>query len=140
MTANNATILSVSDLNTTINHEPRILDLTVAARLGYERPTDIRELIARNEGELSTYGEVFRAARKTPSAKGGRPSEDIYLNEGQALVICALSRTPKAAAVRKAIIEEVGTKHDNAGQWVLPGSPPGAGGNDLDVAADVAHQ
>jgi hypothetical protein len=40
-----------------------------------------------------------------PTAKGGRPGKAYYLNEGQALVICALSRTPKAVEVRKLIID-----------------------------------
>ncbi|WP_454016984.1 hypothetical protein [Azospirillum sp. Marseille-Q6669] len=34
-----------------------------------------------------------------------RPGKAYYLNEGQALVICALSRTPQAALVRRQIIE-----------------------------------
>lgn len=99
------TILSISDLNTSFDAEPRILDIRVAEQLGYERPADIRDLIARNEAELETYGEVFRTVRKTPSAKGGRPSQDIFLNEGQLLLLCMLSRAPNAPAVRKQVID-----------------------------------
>ena len=35
----------------------------------------------------------------------GRPGKEYWLNEGQALVLCALSRTPQAAAIRKQVIE-----------------------------------
>lgn len=84
--------------------EPRILDTDLAERLGFEAPRQIRELIQRNEAELRTYGSL--SCRTTnPSRKGGRPGRAFWLTEGQALVICALSRTPRAAAVRKLVIE-----------------------------------
>lgn len=97
-----APALSLDDLREE-GGEPRVPDRVVAQRLGYERPADIRELIERNAAELATYGEVIRTARKTP--EGGRPGREFWLNEGQALVICALSRTAQAAAVRRQIIE-----------------------------------
>ena len=94
-------IITIDDLDTTLNHEPRIQDLLVAERLGYDRPRVVRELIERNQPELTTYGSL--AVRHGKSR--GQEFTEYYLNEGQALVICALSRTPKAAEVRKAIIE-----------------------------------
>lgn len=97
-------LITIDDLNTTVNHEPRIRDLTIAERLGFEHPHRIKELIERNKEELDAYGEVSTAMVKT-SSRGGRPGKSYYLNEGQCLVLCALSRTPQAAAVRKAIIE-----------------------------------
>lgn len=97
-------IISLQDLNTTVNHEPRMSDLRIGEVLGFNRPRDIRKLIAANLNELNSYGEVCDAASQT-AVTGGRPTKEYYLNEGQALVICALSRTPKAAEVRKAIIE-----------------------------------
>ncbi len=96
-----AITLSVSDLNTEVNHEPRLLDLTVAKSLGYERPRVIRELIERNRAEIETYGSL--AVRHGKSR--GQSFTEYFLNEGQALVVCALSRTPKAAIGRKAIID-----------------------------------
>lgn len=96
-------ILAVSDL-TVSGDEPRILDLTIAGRLGFVRPADIRELINRNRGELQSYGQVIRTARKTPSPRGGRPSFQYHLNEGQALLICALARTTMAARIRRKLI------------------------------------
>ena len=98
--------LSTSDLNTTINHEPRIHDLRVAERLGMSRPRDIRQLIVRNQAELETYGELARC-RTAPISGKGRVQEvnEYWLNEAQTLLICMLSRTPAAAAIRKEVID-----------------------------------
>jgi len=124
-------LISFDDINTEINHEPRILDLTLAERLGYDRAAKIRELIARNRAELETYaslaprrgqsrhadvnfphgGENSLALSGTApiaprrGAYRGRPGTEYWLTEGQALLICALSRTPVAAQVRRALIE-----------------------------------
>ncbi|WP_211109476.1 helix-turn-helix domain-containing protein [Azospirillum tabaci] len=84
--------------------EPRVSDVILAERLGFGQPCDIRKLIERNRAELETYGEVCATVAQT-TEKGGRPGKAYYLNEGQALVICALSRTPQAALVRRQIIE-----------------------------------
>ncbi|MEH0291793.1 hypothetical protein V6R98_02280 [Agrobacterium sp. CCNWLW71] len=84
--------------------EPRIRDIELAERLDFKRPADIREIIARNRDELETYGG-FPCRTENPGTQGGRPGKAYYLNEGQALVICALSRTPKAAQVRKLLID-----------------------------------
>lgn len=94
-------LITIDDLNTTVNHEPRLLDTIVGKRLGYNRPRVIRELIERCKDELETYGSI--AVRH--GAYRGHETTEYYLNEGQCLVLCALSRTPQAATVRKAIIE-----------------------------------
>jgi len=87
-----------------ISGEPRIEDLRLAELLGFDRPRVVRELIARNLPELQSFGGLpCRTAN--PGPRGGRPSAAYHLNEGQALVICALSRTPAAAKVRRALIE-----------------------------------
>lgn len=95
--------LSLEDLNTTINHEPRVSHLRIAELLG-TRQQETARLIERNRTELEGYGEVCVTLTQT-SAKGGRPGREYWLTEGQALVVCALSRTPVAAAVRRALIE-----------------------------------
>jgi hypothetical protein len=100
-----AMILSISDLNTTINHEPRIRDLRLAERLGYEQPRDIRKLIVRNEKELRNYGEVCATVAQTAGTLGGRPGTEYFLNEGQLLLLCMFSETAEAATVRKEIID-----------------------------------
>lgn len=87
-----------------IDREPRVLDLEMANRLGFARPREIRTMIARNRAELEQYGEViFRAAEA--SRKGGRPTKECWLNEGQALLLCMFSQTNRAAAVRKELID-----------------------------------
>ena len=98
-----ARALSVEDL-TEREGEPRIRDVDLAERLGFRLAYDVRKTIDRNRKELQSYGEVFATVAKT-SEGGGRPGKEYWLNEGQALVICALSRTSKAAAIRKQIID-----------------------------------
>ena len=84
--------------------EPRVLDTDLAEWLAFKHPRQIRELIARNLHELADYGSLSCRATN-PGKLGGRPSQAYYLNEGQALVLCALARTGKAAEVRKALID-----------------------------------
>lgn len=87
---------------TTIDGEPHVFDLHLAANLGMASIYEIRRTIAKNRNELEMYGEL--SGQRTKST-GGRPGKAYYLNEGQALVICALSKTPRAAEVRKLIID-----------------------------------
>lgn len=96
-------LISVNQL-VEIENEPRILDLDLAERLGLNRERDIRAVIAANRDELETYGSL-RVETANPGKQGGRPGKAYYLTEGQALVICALSRTEKAAQVRKMLID-----------------------------------
>ncbi len=99
----NTYLIDTSEL-VVIDDEPRVKDIDLAIWLGYVRPLDIRENIARNRDELEAYGS-FPCRTENPGIRGGRPGKAYYLNEGQALVLCALSRTPKAAQVRKALID-----------------------------------
>lgn len=99
-----ATILSIKDLNTTVNHEPRIKDIVLAEKLGMERPTNIRQKIEANIVEFEMHGTICTEAVQIPNT-AGRPAKAYYLNEAQALLLCMFSRTAKAAEVRKAIIE-----------------------------------
>ncbi len=86
--------------------EPRIADVKLGAVLGYGRDRDIRKLIERATPELETYGGlVSQRATASRSQGGGSPTDEYLLNEGQALVICALSRTEMAAQVRRALID-----------------------------------
>jgi len=96
--------LAVADICGLPCDEPRIRDLRVAERLGMSNPHSVRTLIAANLNEMRLHGEVSQRRRET-SAKGGRPGKEYWLNEGQVLVICMLSRTPQAAQVRKEVIE-----------------------------------
>ncbi|WP_051013530.1 hypothetical protein [Pararhodospirillum photometricum] len=98
--ATRVSVLSLSDIDTSAD-EPRILDLRVAERLGYERPRVIRELIERNREELEGYGAL--AVRHGKSR--GQEFEEYRLNEAQALLVCMFSKTPSAAAIRREVIE-----------------------------------
>lgn len=91
-------IISLTDINIEVNHEPRILDIRLAEALGFKRAADIRPLIERHKEALERFGEVFRTARKTTS-KGGRPTEENYLNEKQATYICTKSETDNATEI-----------------------------------------
>lgn len=83
--------------------EPRVRDLDLAERLGFERPRKIRELIERNKAEIEAMG-VCPAVGQTHGPQGGRPTKEFYLNEEQALLVATLSNTSQAQAVRAALI------------------------------------
>lgn len=86
-----------------IENEPRARDLDIAKRLGFSKPTNIRNLIKRNLVELERFGVCF-TAKQTHSGKGGRPTDEYWLNEEQSLLIAVLSDTENAAEVRFMII------------------------------------
>lgn len=96
-------LIPLAKLNTE-SDEPRVLDLDLAAWLGLSQPRNVRTVIVANLEELEMHGSLH-VASANPGIQGGRPGKAYWLNEGQALVICALSRTPTAAKVRKAVIE-----------------------------------
>jgi len=80
--------------------EPLVRDLDLADYLGYEDRHKIRDLITRHASGL---GEVSAIVAET-SPRGGRPGRVNYLNEEQALYICAKAETPKANEVLKTMI------------------------------------
>ena len=43
---------------TPVNGEPRVYDIHLAERLGFERPADIRKLIKRNEAKLNKFNHI----------------------------------------------------------------------------------
>jgi hypothetical protein len=94
----------------TVGDEACILDVELASRLGMMKIRNIRSVIAENRDELELHGDLScRATNSIRAAstgeRRGRPGKAYYLNEGQALVLCALSRTPIAAQIRKALID-----------------------------------
>lgn len=93
--------ISIADLNTEIDSEPRMLDVVLGERLGFARPRKVREIIERNLEELEAYGSS--APRR--GAYRGTSFVEYYLNEPQALLICMFSNTAKAAEVRRQLIE-----------------------------------
>lgn len=84
------TAISARDLVVQSFGEPRIPDLLLAVRLGFERPRKIRDLIERNRAELETYGDLpskMNFPHGGANSKRGRPGRTYYLNEAQSLVI-----------------------------------------------------
>lgn len=88
---------------TEIENEPRVRDIDLGERLGFEHPRQVRRLIKQHESALAGFGEVCTAAVQT-SGKGGRPSREFWLNEGQALYIASKSDAPVAPAVLTMLI------------------------------------
>ncbi len=86
------------------SEEPRVRDLDLAERLGYERPRKIRELIARLE-EQGKIGEVSR--RPTVGLRGFAEGiiEEAWLTEEQALLVTTQSETPKAWEVTREVLQ-----------------------------------
>ncbi len=88
---------------TPIEGEPRIHDLQLAERLGFDQPRDIRKLIKRNEAKLLKFG-VCATVAQTSGDLGGRPSIEFFLNKKQSIFICMKSETEKAFDVQEDII------------------------------------
>lgn len=87
-----------------VEGELRILDTELGTRLGFGVPLDIRKLIKRHEADLARMG-VLATVAKTSSGKGGRPTDEYYLNRKQAVFITAKSETPEATDITIEIIE-----------------------------------
>lgn len=100
-----ALALSTADLRK-ISGEPRVHDLRLGEVLGFDRPRNVRKIIRRNSQELALHGALALHGGASISGKGRvMPSEEFYLNEAQALLICMFSRTNEAASARKQIVE-----------------------------------
>ena len=87
---------------TPVGGEPRIFDLTLAERLGFEQPRDIRKLVKRNLTKLQRFGICATVAKIHGAA--GRPANEFYLNQKQAVWICMKSETDLAFDVQAEIV------------------------------------
>lgn len=85
-----------------IDEEARIQDLHLARWLEYEKPADIRGLIARNAEFLGRQGPLPHRAEKS---SGGRPGRAYWLNKKQALFIASKSEKPKGSEILLLLIE-----------------------------------
>lgn len=88
---------------TPINGEPRVHDLALAERLGFDRPRNIRNIIKRNMAKLLKFG-VCSTVKQTHTEAGGRPAEEYYLNQKQAIFVCMKSETEQAFDVQVEIV------------------------------------
>lgn len=97
--------------------EPRVRDIELAEHLGYPRPRKIRDRIR----ELLASGKLNDSELRTVSVQsGGRPGEEFWLTEAQALKLVAKSETAKADA----ILDEVIRVFINARRGVLAQQGP----------------
>jgi hypothetical protein len=84
--------------------EPRIHDLDLAEQLGYQRPRDIRPLIRDAIEKVSGFG-VCGVAPRTSGSAGGRPTDEFWLTERQAMFIVTKSGTVKAAEMTMLLVD-----------------------------------
>jgi len=98
------TFLSITDINTTVNHEPRISHMRLAEALGYSSHTKMRELITRHMEALKRFGGVSPTVGDRPET-GGRPPTTYWLNKKQCLYICTKSETKNATEVTIQMVE-----------------------------------
>lgn len=97
--------MSTTELTPTpIEGELRILDTDLGARLGFERPEDIRKLINRHAEKLNKISILATVALIHQAA--GRPARAYYLNRKQAIYITAKSETDIATDITIEIIEK----------------------------------
>lgn len=97
-------LITLDDLNPTVNHEPRIADLRLAEALGFKQPRQIRELIERHRESLAKLGPIVETT--TPATeRGGRPGKMLWLNRKQALFTCTKSETLFATEVTLNVVE-----------------------------------
>ena len=89
---------------TPIQGEPRMKDLDLAVRLGFERPRSIRNLIKANLKKLNEFNVCY-AVEQTSGELGGRPATEYYLNRKQAIFICMKSETDNAVDVQMEIVQ-----------------------------------
>ena len=97
--------LSVADIALTdLDGEPRVRDVDLAERLGFDRPRDIRKLIERNRAEIEAFGTCATVALVIKGERGSTPATEYWLCEEQALLVAVLSKAPQAPAVRHMLI------------------------------------
>jgi len=99
-----AAALTIADINTKVNHEPRMMDLRLADALEFSDRHKVRELINRHRPALERFGSLAETKEK-PAHRGGRPGTAFWLNKRQALYLCTKSDTPNATEVTIQMVE-----------------------------------
>lgn len=88
--------------------EPRIRDIDLAERLGFDRPVNIRNTIKRtfSKHERPYCRSTVKSQPVGPKGGGTREFrvDEFWLTEEEALEIAVVSQTPKAKEIRRAII------------------------------------
>lgn len=88
-----------------IEDEPRVRDVDLAERLGFERPRKIRDIIKRhtNDGNLND-SDVRPTVARTRVGIAERNVTEYWLSEAAVLFIVTKSETPNAIAMTKEMI------------------------------------
>lgn len=80
--------------------EPTVRDLALAKALGYERPTNIRNLIRRHQPLLEAMGSLLHGEAMIEVGKGAhRPVTEYHLTKAQAAFIIAKAGTKRAESL-----------------------------------------
>jgi len=108
-------------LGFTCEGEPRIRDLDLGERLGFDRPRDVRKLVARmvDAGKLNDVDQRATVARGE-GAVAAQPVTEYWLTEAQALKVAARSETD----IADALLDEMIHVFMLARRGELPASAP----------------
>lgn len=85
---------------TVLSGEPRVYDIILGERLGFDRPINIRNMIKRNMDKLQTFGPLSIVERVI----NGGNAREFYLNQKQSIFICMKSETDRAFDVQVEIV------------------------------------
>lgn len=83
--------------------EPRVHDLELAKRLGYDRPRNVRQLI-KGHLDAGNLGAPGVCCVTQQNGERGRPATEYWLDEASALFVASQSGTDAAIAVTKEVI------------------------------------
>lgn len=84
---------------------PTVRDVDLGVRLGMRKPTNIRTTIEKNRDELERFGSLHAARAVIEAGKGAqREGVEYQLNEEQAVLVCILSRAPRAKECRAEVV------------------------------------
>ncbi|MFG1461723.1 hypothetical protein V5F77_02405 [Xanthobacter sp. DSM 24535] len=95
--------LTPADLNTKVNHEPRISHRRLAEVLGYGEVHKMGHLVDRHSEALQRFGPF--PSTVDGNGQKGRPGKTYWLNKKQALYICTKSETANATEVTIQMVE-----------------------------------
>lgn len=86
--------------------EPRVRDLDLGARLGYERPAKFRELVKRlvRDGILNNY-DIIPTVGRAKVGHGWREVVEYHLSQTGAILAIMRSDTQAATAIARQVVE-----------------------------------
>ncbi len=103
--------LTIRDLKV-VAGEPRVRDIDLGERLGFDRPINVRKLIRRHRGRLEKHGIISTV--EIIHGRAGRPGAEYWLNRRQPLTVCILADTEKAVDVQEQVLDVFVAYQDGA--------------------------